>query len=42
MIRELKTFITVVQEGTFAEAATKIELTQSAVSAQGNDISLLI
>ncbi|MCS2608721.1 LysR substrate-binding domain-containing protein [Halomonas dongshanensis] len=34
MIRELKTFIVVAQEGTFAAAANKIGLTQAAVSAQ--------
>jgi DNA-binding transcriptional LysR family regulator len=34
MIRELKTFIAVAQEGSFAAAGDKIGLTQSAVSAQ--------
>lgn len=34
MIRELKTFIAVAQEGSFAAAGNKIGLTQSAVSAQ--------
>ncbi|HLU02890.1 MAG TPA: LysR family transcriptional regulator [Advenella sp.] len=34
MIRELKTFIAVAREGTFAGAAKKIGLTQAAVSAQ--------
>lgn len=34
MIRELKTFIAVSREGTFAAAAQKIGLTQAAVSAQ--------
>tara|TARA_R110002049_G_scaffold306242_1_gene504356 strand:- start:104 stop:988 length:885 start_codon:yes stop_codon:yes gene_type:complete len=34
MIRELKTLITVAQEGTFAAAGNKIGLTQAAVSAQ--------
>ena len=34
MIRELKTFIAVAQEGSFAAAGGKIGLTQSAVSAQ--------
>lgn len=34
MIRELKTFIAVAQEGTFAGAGQKIGLTQAAVSAQ--------
>src|SRR5690606_37577148 len=34
MIRELKTFIAVSREGTFANAAQKIGLTQAAVSAQ--------
>lgn len=34
MIRELKTFLVVVKEGTFAAAGNKIGLTQAAVSAQ--------
>ena len=34
MIRELKTFIAVAREGTFAAAGQKIGLTQAAVSAQ--------
>lgn len=34
MIRELKTFITVAREGTFAAAGNRIGLTQAAVSAQ--------
>ncbi|MGX5024807.1 LysR family transcriptional regulator [Enterobacter sp. UPMP2060] len=34
MIRELKTFLTVAKEGTFAAAGNKIGLTQAAVSAQ--------
>lgn len=34
MIRELKTFLTVAREGTFAAAGNKIGLTQAAVSAQ--------
>jgi len=34
MIRELKTFITVAEEGTFASAGLRIGLTQAAVSAQ--------
>src|SRR5262245_12146694 len=34
MIRELKTFIAVAREGTFARAGEKIGLTQAAVSAQ--------
>jgi hypothetical protein len=34
MLRELKTFIAVTQDGTFAAAGQRIGLTQSAVSAQ--------
>ena len=34
MIRELKTFIAVAREGTFAAAGQRIGLTQAAVSAQ--------
>ena len=34
MIRQLKTFVAVAQEGTFAGAGQKIGLTQAAVSAQ--------
>lgn len=38
MIRELKTFISVAQKGTFAAAGQQVGLTQSAVSAQINSL----